>query len=62
MCVTDGHDMTLAVKVALNPNTNSRGLSGKGLTDTGKQIITGIVDHFQLALKAVNLGSQHAVY
>ena len=24
MCVTDRHDMTLAVKVALNPNTNKK--------------------------------------
>ena len=23
MCVTDRHDMTLAVKVALNPSTNN---------------------------------------
>ena len=37
MCVTDGHDMTLAVEVALNPNTTNKQqqllfvcLSGKG--------------------------------
>ena len=24
MCVTDSHDMTLAVKVALNPNTTNQ--------------------------------------
>ena len=24
MCVTDRHDMTLAVKVALNPNTTNK--------------------------------------
>ena len=28
MCVTDCHDMTLAVKVALNPNTTSQSFRG----------------------------------
>ena len=32
MCVTDPHDMTLAVKVALNPNTTNQ--TTKCLTNT----------------------------
>ena len=30
MCVTDSHDMTLAVKVALNPNTTNQPASKLG--------------------------------
>ena len=29
MCITDHHDMTLAVKVALNPNTTNQSTSGQ---------------------------------
>ena len=36
MCVTDRHDMTLAVKVALNPNTTNKPNQRCPKLNTGK--------------------------
>ena len=39
MCVTDRHDMTLAVKVALNPNTTNQQLAQMGYVDEEEVIL-----------------------
>ena len=41
MCVTDPHDMTLAVKVALNPN----------LTNTTNQLILTLIIYAKIFLR-----------
>ena len=44
MCITDRHDMTLAVKVALNPNTTNQ--STKGYLSTKQNfVLEGIVSN-----------------
>ena len=48
MCITDRHDMTLAVKVALNSNTTNR-----LLTTLKKKLIENIEE------KEENAGNQH---
>ena len=46
MCVTDRHDMTLAVKVALNPNTTNKLIDGKRLDEPYKVFCLILPDFF----------------
>ena len=52
MCVTDCHDMTLAVKVALNPNTTNQLMEDSGVPLVIDIAIFQTFDNLKLKLYA----------
>ena len=56
MCVTDRHDMTLAVKVALNPNTTNQLRRGKVHFHKLNSCCTIETDQYQTLIQSSIIG------
>ena len=61
MCITDDHDMTLAVKVALKPNTTNQLMYQINFTDPQLCDILFVIMHHEMHLTTLCYNKRHSV-